>query len=140
MVETVSANTNFTFTVTNAPAAALFDANKTYVFIGAFYTGAAIPAATNAISLSGTVATVTTTNAHGLRVGDNIFVVGVSGRKIARSKFHDRDVGSLGVYQINVLVLSKMEHAVLVNSIVHPFIVKSAKPIKFLASTELGKV
>ena len=80
VVETVSANTNFTFTVTNAPAAALFDANKTYVFIGAFYTGAAIPAATNAISLSGTVATVTTTNAHGLRVGDNIFVVGVSGQ------------------------------------------------------------
>jgi hypothetical protein len=80
VVETVSANTNFTFTVTNAPAAALFDANKTYVFIGAFYTGAAIPAATNAISLSGTVATVTTTNAHGLRVGDSIFVVGVSGQ------------------------------------------------------------
>jgi hypothetical protein len=80
VVETVSANTNFTFTVTNTPAAALFDANKTYVFIGAFYTGAAIPAATNAISLSGTVATVTTTNAHGLRVGDSIFVVGVSGQ------------------------------------------------------------
>ena len=80
VVETVSANTNFTFTVTNAPAAALFDANKTYVFIGAFYTGAAIPAATNAISLSGTVATVTTANAHGLRVGDSIFVVGVSGQ------------------------------------------------------------
>lgn len=80
VVETVSANTNFTFTVTNAPAAALFDANKTYVFIGAFYTGAAIPAATNAISLSGTVATVTTTNAHGLRIGDSIFVVGVSGQ------------------------------------------------------------
>lgn len=80
VVESVSANTNFTFTVTNTPAAALFDATKTYVFIGTFYTGAALPAATNAISLSGTVATVTTTYAHGLRVGDGIYVVGVSGQ------------------------------------------------------------
>ena len=80
VVETVSANTNITFTVTNTPATALFDATKTYLFIGYFYTGAAILAATNAISLSGTVATVTTTNAHGLRVGDGIYVVGVSGQ------------------------------------------------------------
>jgi hypothetical protein len=80
VVETVSANTNITFTVTNTPATALFDATKTYLFIGYFYTGAAIPAATNAIALSGTVATVTTTNAHGLRVGDGIYVVGVSGQ------------------------------------------------------------
>ncbi len=79
VVEAVSSNTNFQFSVTNTPAAALWDANKTYVFIGYFYTGAAIPAATNAISLSGTVATVTTTNAHGLQVGNAIYVVGVSG-------------------------------------------------------------
>ena len=79
VVESVSANTNFTYTVTNTPATALIDATKTIVFVGAFYTGAALPAATNAISLSGTVATVTTTYAHGLRVGDGIYVVGVSG-------------------------------------------------------------
>ena len=80
VVESVSSNTNFTFTVINTPAATLWDSNKTFVFIGAFYTGAAIPAATNAISLSGTVATVTTTYAHGLRVGDGIYVVGVTGQ------------------------------------------------------------
>ena len=80
VVESVSANTSFTYTTTNAPATALFDANKTYLFIAAFYTGAAIPTGTSAISLSGSVATVTTTNAHGLRVGDSIYVVGVSGQ------------------------------------------------------------
>lgn len=79
VVESVSANTNITFSVTNAPAAALFDANKTYLFIGSFYTGSAIPAATNAISLSGTVATVTTTADHGLRPGDGIYVISTTG-------------------------------------------------------------
>lgn len=79
IVETVSAGVNFTYTVINTPAATLFDATKTYVYSGSFFTGAAIPAGTSAISLSGTVATVTTTNAHGLRVGDGIYVVGATG-------------------------------------------------------------
>lgn len=79
LVESVSANTNFTFTVTNTPATALFDSTKTYLYIGAWYSGAAIPAGTSAISLSGTAGTVTTTNAHGLRVGDGFYVVGATG-------------------------------------------------------------
>jgi hypothetical protein len=79
IVESVSSNTNFTFSTTNAPAATLWDATKTYVFIGAFYTGAAIPAGTGAIVLNGTIATVTTTVDHGLRVGDGIYVVGTTG-------------------------------------------------------------
>ena len=79
LVESVSANVNITFSVTTAPAAALFDNTKTYLYIGGWYTGAAIPAATNAITLNGSVATVTTTNSHGLRVGDSIYVVGATG-------------------------------------------------------------
>ena len=79
IVETVNANTNIQFTVTNTPAATLYDATKTYFYIGYFFTGAAIPAATNAIVLSGTTATVTTTNAHGLRAGSGIYVVGATG-------------------------------------------------------------
>ena len=78
-VESVTTNTSITYTTTIAPAAALFDATKTYLYIGAWFTGSAIPAPTNAISLSGTVATVTTTNGHGLRVGDAINVVGATG-------------------------------------------------------------
>ena len=79
VVESLSANVSVSFTVTNTPLTPLFDATKTYLYIGAWFTGAAIPAATNAISLSGAVATVTTTGAHGLRVGDGIYVIGVSG-------------------------------------------------------------
>ena len=79
VVESVSTNVSFTFSTIVAPAAALFDATKTFLYIGSFFTGAAIPAATNAIVLNGTIATVTTTNAHGLRVGDGIYVVGTTG-------------------------------------------------------------
>jgi hypothetical protein len=77
--ETVTTNTSFTYRTTTAPAAALYDATKSYIYAGVFYTGAAIPAATNAISLSGTVATVTTTNAHGLQVGNGIYIIGTTG-------------------------------------------------------------
>jgi len=82
LVESVSAATNFTYTVTNTPAAALFDSNKSTVFIGAFYSGAGIPSlgtSGGTITLNGTVATVTTANSHGLRVGDGIYVVGTTG-------------------------------------------------------------
>jgi hypothetical protein len=78
IVETTSGS-QFTYTVTNTPAATLYDATKTYVFSGNFFTGAAIPAGTSAISLSGTVGTVTTTFAHGLRVGDGFYIVGTTG-------------------------------------------------------------
>ena len=82
LVESVSAGTSFTYTVTNTPAATLWDANKVYIFIAYFFTGAGIPVSASAgaaISLSGTVATVTTTNDHGLRVGDGIYIVGATG-------------------------------------------------------------
>jgi hypothetical protein len=80
IVEGVSPNTSFTFTTTGTPTTtALFDATKTYVSIGNFFTGAAIPAPTNAIVLNGTVATVTTTNPHGLRVGSGLYVTNCTG-------------------------------------------------------------
>jgi hypothetical protein len=63
VIETVNANTSIQFSVTNTPAAALYDATKTYLYVGYFFTGAAIPAATNAITVNGTTASVTTTNA-----------------------------------------------------------------------------
>jgi hypothetical protein len=49
------------------------------VWAGAFFTGAGIPAGTTAFTYSGTTITVTTTNAHGLRVGDGIYVNGTTG-------------------------------------------------------------
>jgi hypothetical protein len=78
LVETVSVNTSFTFTVVNTPSTtALYDAFKTYVFIGAWFTGAAIPV--SSIVMNGTTGTVTTSNDHGLRVGDGFYVVGTTG-------------------------------------------------------------
>ena len=79
LVESVSANINFTFTVTNTPAAALWDATKSYIYMATFFTGAAIPAGTTAFTYSSTIVTCTTTNAHGLRIGDGIYVVGTTG-------------------------------------------------------------
>ena len=78
VIESVSTNVNFTFTVINTPVTtALYDAFKTYVFIGAWFSGSAIPL--TSIVMSGTVGTVTTTGDHGLRVGDGINIVGTTG-------------------------------------------------------------
>lgn len=82
VVESVTANTNFTFTVTNTPAAALFDSTKTYIFIGYFYSGAGIPLSTvagGAITLNGTTATVNTLNAHGLQPNNAIYLINTTG-------------------------------------------------------------
>ena len=77
IVESVSANTNFTYTTTNTPATSLYDAYKTYLYIGYFYTGAAIPL--TSIVMNGTSGLVTTTNDHGLRVGDAFYILGTTG-------------------------------------------------------------
>jgi hypothetical protein len=69
----------FTYSTSVAPTVTpLIDATKTYVYYANFYTGSAILAATTAIALDGTRATVTTTNGHGLRVGDSIYIVSVT--------------------------------------------------------------
>ena len=83
LVDTVSAGTNFTYVATNtipASPSSIYDSTKTYVFSGSFYTGAGIPlTGTSAFTYSGTTITCTTTNAHGLTVGDAIYVVGTTG-------------------------------------------------------------
>jgi hypothetical protein len=80
LVESVSTNTSITYSVIGTPSpTSLFDQNKTYLYVGAFYTGASIPNGGSAIALNGTTATVTTTNAHGLRVGNYVYIVGTSG-------------------------------------------------------------
>lgn len=79
IVESNVSGSSFSFTTTNTPAATLYDATKTYLYAATFYTGSAIPAGAAAITLNGTIATATTTNEHGLRVGDAIYVVGTTG-------------------------------------------------------------
>jgi hypothetical protein len=68
----------FQYITITAPAATLYDPTKTYVYYGQFYTGSAIPVGSTAIVTDGTRATVTTTSAHGLRIGDGVFIVGTS--------------------------------------------------------------
>jgi hypothetical protein len=82
IVNSVSTNTNFTYITTSAPAASLFDSTKSYLYTATFFTGAAIPVSTSlsaAITLDGSKATVTTTYAHGLQVGNSVYVVGTTG-------------------------------------------------------------
>jgi len=83
VVETVSAGVNFTYTakaVNLSTVTALYDATKTVLFQGTNYTGAAIGAAPT-IAVSGTdlKVTVTTTVPHGLSVGNEIYVTGITG-------------------------------------------------------------
>jgi len=82
LIDSVSAGTSFTYTA-NATVASgsIFDTTKTYIFAGNFYTNAGIPVATGSAAAfvnSGTTVTCTTTNNHGLTVGDAIFVKGTT--------------------------------------------------------------
>lgn len=80
LVESVTTNTNFTYsTIVNPNGPNLFDSNKTYLYINQFYSQSNIPTGAGCITLNGTRATVTTTNAHGLRVGNYIFIRNTSG-------------------------------------------------------------
>ncbi|NBS89734.1 hypothetical protein EBS67_06995 [bacterium] len=85
VVDTISTNVSFTYRTFVAPtqiSSTLFDSSKTYVFAGTFYTGSSIPIAANAgtaMTLNGTILTCTTTNEHGLNVGNHVFIVGTTG-------------------------------------------------------------
>ena len=65
----------------NVTNGSIFDATKTLVFIGVFYTGAGITVGTGsgaAFTNVGTLVTGTTTFNHGLSVGDALYVVGTT--------------------------------------------------------------
>jgi hypothetical protein len=81
IVESVgSGNTNFTYTArsTNTGTVTqIFDANKTGIFSGTTYTGAAI-GGTPTFAFVGTAVTATTSVPHGLAIGNEVAVVGSS--------------------------------------------------------------
>jgi hypothetical protein len=78
IADTVTTNVSITFLVNTAPATSLWDANKTYVFAGSFFTGAAIPLTSITVAGSTTV-TVNASQAHGLRVGNSVYIRGTTG-------------------------------------------------------------
>jgi len=83
---TASSGSSFSYITTNAVSpgggASIYDATKTYIFIGQYYTGAGIPISASAgaaIAFTSTnIWTVTTTYAHGLQVGDTFFILGTN--------------------------------------------------------------
>lgn len=81
IVESVgSGNTSFTYTAraTNTGTVTqIFDPNKTGIFSGTVYTGAAI-GGTPTFDFVGTAVTVTTSVPHGLAIGNEVAVVGSS--------------------------------------------------------------
>jgi len=77
IVETLNANSSFTFRTTGIPAWPLYDSTKTLVFNGAFYTGSAINV--NNVSVTSNVITISTTNAHGLQIGNPIWINNTTG-------------------------------------------------------------
>jgi hypothetical protein len=81
IIETITTNTSFTYTakaINTTAITAIWDAGKTIIYPGTIYTGAAIGAAPT-IAISGNQLTVTTTVPHGLSVGNEIAVTGITG-------------------------------------------------------------
>jgi len=80
LVESVTSNTSFTYTgkaVNTGAVTSILDANKTVVFTGAIFTGAQIGAAPT-VSYSGNAVTVTTTIPHGLSLGNEVALTGIT--------------------------------------------------------------
>ena len=72
-------NTSFQYYAKgNVTNGSIFDSSKTYLFVGGFYTGAAIPAGTGALTNVGDTVTVITSVAHGLSPGQAIYIVGTT--------------------------------------------------------------
>lgn len=81
IIETVPSATTFTYTARainpSSTITAVFDANKTAIYLGSLYAGAQIGTAPT-MSYSGQAITVTTTVPHGLSIGNEIAVIGTT--------------------------------------------------------------
>lgn len=83
VVDTANGSTQFTYTAkTTVTAGSVFDASKTYIYQCQFFTGSGINVPTGSGAsftlVSGTTVQCLTTYAHGLTVGDAIFVLGTT--------------------------------------------------------------
>ena len=80
LVESVSTNTSFTYTgkaVNTGSVTSILDANKTLIFTGALFSGAAIGGAPT-VSYTGNAVTITTTIPNGLSIGNEVAITGVT--------------------------------------------------------------
>jgi hypothetical protein len=83
IIETGGGTTVFTYSArstNNSTFSAVFDSNKTSIFTGSFYSNSKInPTGNYIVSTSGKLVTVQCLNPHGLSLGNNIDVVGITG-------------------------------------------------------------
>ena len=82
IIETLTLNTSFTYTakaINTSSTTTIYDAAKTIIYPGTAYTQAQIGAAPSALTISGNALTVTTTVPHGLAIGNEIYVTGITG-------------------------------------------------------------
>lgn len=77
IVETLVANTSFTYRTVGLPSWPLYDPTKSYVFAGNFYSNSAI--AVNNVFVNSNVIYVSTTNLHGLLPGNSIWLNNLNG-------------------------------------------------------------
>jgi hypothetical protein len=110
----------FQYNTITVPAAALYDATKTYVYYGSFYTGAAIPSGGTAIVTDGTRATVTTTNGHGLRVGDGVFIVGTSTNTALNGNYVVERTPTTNTFTFLTSVAAANPHTTPTNACIYP--------------------
>jgi hypothetical protein len=83
IVEAVTLNTSFTYTaqaVNSTAVQAIFDPNKTAIYLGTIFSGAAIGGAPTAVTIDGTTTkvTITTSVPHGLSLGNEVVVTGIT--------------------------------------------------------------
>jgi len=109
----------FQYITITTPAASLYDASKTYVYYGNFYTGAAIPAGTTAIVTDGTRATVTTTAGHGLRIGDAVFIVGSTTNTALNTNYIVERTPTTNTFTF-LTTVAAATHTTLLNASIYP--------------------
>jgi hypothetical protein len=81
IIETVPTSTTFTYTArtTNTTTVtSMWDPNKTAVYSGTLYSNAQIGAAPTSVTYSGNIVTVITSVPHGLSLGNEIAIVGLT--------------------------------------------------------------
>jgi hypothetical protein len=91
LIESGGGTSSFTYTAraTNTTAiTAIFDTNKTAIYQGSLYTGASIGATGSAtFGISTKAVTVTTSIPHGLSIGNEIAIVGITGTNPPNGSF-----------------------------------------------------
>ena len=101
MIESGGGTGTITYTaraVNTTTITAILDANKTQIFTGSLYAGAQIGSAPTNITTSGNAVTVTTSVPHGLSIGNEIGVTGITGTNPPNGNFFVASITSPTVF------------------------------------------